>query len=106
MIDKARKILIILAVILGISHLIFGIFVYDTINLEIAWFLGSGIAMLVTALANIQTDKIGVLRLQNALMVIFLIGLATLAPLPQVLFGLILFTGLLGLSYLKRPAVE
>ena len=98
-IDIMRKVLASTAAILGIAHLIVGILVYEKFDLEMIWFLSAGIAIIVAALANFRNDKTWILKVQNALMLGFIVALLTLAPQPQVWLGLVLFTGLLGLSY-------
>jgi len=102
MIGNAQKILAGLAVLLGIGHLVFGIIVYKEFSLDMLWFLGAGIAMIVTALANFRNDKIWILRVQNVLMLGFIMALAVYVPQPQVWLGIGLFASLLGLSFFKR----
>ena len=102
MIDNARNILAILSVLLGIGHLIFGMLAYKQFSLDMIWFLGAGIAMIVTALANFKADKIWILRIQNALMLGFILALVILAPEAQVWLGIILFASLLALSCVRR----
>lgn len=102
MINRIQAILAIAALLLGIAHLAFGVIVYKVFNLEMLWFLGTGIAMITTALANLNRSKIvWILRVQNALMLGLIIALAILAPQPQIWLGLILFTGLFYLSFDK-----
>ena len=102
MIDTVRKTLATLAVLLGAAHLIFGMLAYKQFNLDMIWFLGAGVAMIVTALANFKTDKIWILKIQNALMLGFVLALVRLAPEPQVWLGIVLFAGLFVLSCVKR----
>ncbi len=101
MLDRTRKILASLAALLGVAHLVFGIIAYQAFSVDLLWFLGSGIAMIVTALANFKGEKIWILRVQNALVLGFVAALASLMPLPQVLAGLVLFAGLVVLSCFK-----
>lgn len=96
--NRAVRILASLALALGLAHLAFGVVVYKTFNLEVFWFLGFGLAMIVTALANFRQDNIWVLRMQNALTLGFIIALLTLASEPQVWIGAVLFGGLFCLS--------
>jgi len=92
--NRIRIIFATLALLLGVAHLAFGVIVYQGYSLELLWFLGSGVAMIVTALANLNSGSIGILRVQNTLMLVFLVALVLIAPQPQVVFGLILFSGL------------
>lgn len=100
--NLAVQILASLAFALGIAHIVFGFAVFKTFNLEVFWFLGFGLAMIVTALANFRRDNIWVLRFQNALMLGFIITLLFLAAQPQVWLGAILFGGLFCLSCRRR----
>ena len=102
MINTVRKTLASLAVLLGTAHLIFGMLAYKQFSLEMIWFLGAGIAMIVTALANFKADKIWILKIKNALMLGFVLALVRLAPEPQVWLGTILFAGLFVLSCVDR----
>ena len=81
--------------------MIYGAIVFGKFDLDMLWFLGSGIAMIVTALANLNSESILILRVQNGLMVIFLCALVSIAPQPQVWLGLILFVGLLVASFVN-----
>jgi len=86
---------------LGTAHIIIGVLIFKTLNLESFWFLSFGLAMIVTALANYGPFDANILRLQNGLTLIFILALAALAPQPQVLLGCALFAGLFILSLLK-----
>lgn len=101
MLDRMKKILAILAFLLGIAHIIFGFVVFKVFTLETFWFLGFGLAIIMTALANFQQDKVWILRAQNALMLGFIVALLFLAAQPQVLIGCILFAGLFLISCSK-----
>ena len=101
MLKRMRYILASLAIVLGIGHLTFGIIAYKDFSIDLLWFLGSGIAMIVTALANFKNEKIWILRVQNALTLGFIVALAYLLPLPQIWVGLVLFAGLFILSCFK-----
>lgn len=103
MLNRARHILASFALLLGIAHIIFGCIVFKTLNLETFWFLGFGLAMIMTALANFKRDRIWILRVQNALMLSFVVTLLFLAPQPQVWLGCILFAGLFFVSFMKAP---
>ena len=100
-VSRVAAILAISALLLGAAHLVFGILVYKTFSLELLWFLGSGVAIIVTALANLKPGNIWILRVQNSLMLGFLVALVILAPQPQVWLGLVLFTGLFFASFAK-----
>lgn len=101
MLNRIRQILASLALLLGVAHIIFGLIVFPTFNLEAFWFLGFGLAMMLAALANFKRDKIWILRVQNALMLGFIIALLFLAAQPQVWLGCILFAGLFLISCVK-----
>lgn len=101
MLDRTRLTFAVLALLLGIAHIGFGVAVFKTFTLESYWFASAGAAMIVTALANFRDDKVWVLRAQNAVMFAFIIALLVLAPQPQVWLGTILFTGLFVMSCLK-----
>ncbi len=57
--------------------------------------------MIVTALANLANGDILILRVQNGLMLAFIIALLMKAPQPQVFIGLVLFSGLVTSSFTK-----
>jgi len=97
---RARQILATLALLLGIAHIIYGFVIYGEKGLSLFWFQSFGLAMIVTALANFQRGKIWILRVQNALALLFIGVLAYLTPQPQVLIGCALFAGLFVLSIL------
>jgi len=97
----AQNILAALSLMLGTAHIIVGVLVFKTLTLESFWFLSFGLAMIVTALANYGPVNANILRLQNGLTLIFILALAALAPLPQVLLGCGLFAGLFIISLLK-----
>ena len=102
MLNRIQAILAVAALLLGIAHLAFGVIVYKSFSLELLWFLGTGIAMITTALANLNSGStVWILRVQNALMLGFILALVILAPQPQIWLGLILFTGLLFVSFVK-----
>jgi len=102
---KLTKIVAALAVLLGIAHTLYGLMVFPEYNLEVVWFMGAGVAMIVTGLANFSDGKIGILRLQNFLMLIYGIAIAGFIQPPQVWLTLALFAGLFILSCMKRPTV-
>ena len=101
MLTKTSVTLATAALLLGIAHLIFGVIAYKSFSLELLWFLGSGVAMIVTALANLNSGSVRILRVQNGLMFSFVVALVILAPEPQIWLGLMLFAGLLLTSCLK-----
>ncbi len=102
MINRIQATLAITALLLGTAHLVFGVIVYKSFSLELLWFLGTGIAMITTALANLNSSRtIWILRVQNALMLSFIVALVILAPQPQIWLGLILFAGLFLISFVK-----
>ena len=87
-----------LALALGIGHLIFGVVMFPEFNLNVVWFQGAGIAMIVTALANFNRPN-KILRLQNMLTLTYIIVLVTQLPAPQVWVGVVLFSVLTLFSY-------
>jgi hypothetical protein len=101
MFSKVPVILATSALLLGIAHLAFGVIAYEGFSLELLWFLGTGVAMIVTALANFKNKDIWILRFQNGLMLGFVVALVILAPEPQVWLGLIFFAGLFITSCMK-----
>ena len=100
--NQVHIILASLALLLGVAHIGFGIVVYKAFTLEVLWFLSFGLAAIVTALANFKSDGGLILRLQNFLTLGFICVVAFLAPGPQIISGGVLFTGLFGLSCLKK----
>ena len=104
MISRTKTILACLSALLGIVHIFYGLIVFESVNLQTMWFIGSGVAMIVTGLANFKTEKIWLLRIQNLLMTGFALSLTFYAPLPQVWLTLFLFAGLLAISFLNQKA--
>lgn len=104
MLNNAHKLLAILSMILGLAHLVFGLIVFEQFDLELVWFLSAGVAMIVTALANLNRHRNWILRIQNTLMLGFLIILVIFVSQPQVWLGIFLFAGLLGLSCTRERA--
>lgn len=100
MLSRTKTVLATLAFMLGIAHIGLGILVFKAFNLDVFWFLGFGLAMIVTALANFQQDRVWILRLQNALMLGSIVALLFLAAQPQVWLGFGLFGSLFLLSCL------
>ncbi|MBL4871184.1 MAG: hypothetical protein JKX72_09545 [Robiginitomaculum sp.] len=102
--NRFRQALASLAILLGIGHFAFGIIAYKAFSVDLLWFLGFGIAMIVTAFANFKDEKIWILRVQNALVLGSIAALAYLIPQPQILVGLVLFASLFAVScILPRP---
>ena len=101
---KLRNIVATLAVLMGIAHTAYGLIVFDKFDLDVVWFLGAGIAMIVTGLANFRHDRMWVLQLQNFVMFAYGIMIAAFIQPPQVWITLALFGALLILSIVKRRA--
>ena len=104
LLTKLHRVLAIFAIILGLAHLVFGLVVFEQFNLQLVWFLSAGVAMIVTALANLNTRRNWVLRTQNAVMLGFVIMLVIFVSQPQVWLGIFLFAGLLGISCTNHRA--
>lgn len=98
---RLRHSLAMLAVLLGGSHIIFGFMMYPKFDLDLFWFSGFGLAILVSALANYRPGHIWILRIQNTLMLGFIFTLLKLVPQPQVAVGCALFAALTALSFMK-----
>ena len=101
-----RQILAGLGVLLGVVHICFGIFVFTTFDLDMLWFLSGGVAMIVTALANLRTGGIWILRVQNALMLSFVLALLMLTQQPQIFSGVVIFAGLFLISCFGRGRAD
>lgn len=98
------------AVALGLAHLAVGTMIFDGLTLDALWFAGSGLALILGGMINLfaqlahyDTGGRVLLRTANIGMAIFLGLLCSLAPEPQVIFGLILFAALAAMSLLRRP---
>lgn len=100
--NRLHKAFAVLAMVLGVAHIIYGFVVFKSLTLETYWFHGAGVAMILTGLANLQNDKAWILNVQNALMFGFISVLVILAPEPQVWAGIVLFGGLLLMSLFKQ----
>jgi len=112
------KILASLALLLGIAHIGFGVAMFRAYNLELIWFIGAGLAMVVVALNNLTSATILKMRLaQNLIMTAYVAMILSLAPEPQVILGLVLFSGLASVSLIqvyankmelspRRPSIE
>lgn len=96
--------LAILTALLGLAHIVLTFAIYPAWNLEALWFLGSGIAIVIGALANsLGIDGSNrasglILILINAAMVSFFLSAWFVLPAPQVAIGGLLFTALLACS--------
>ena len=101
--DRIRIVLASLAALLGVAHIIFGIAVFKSLTLEAFWFLSFGPAIIICALGNFKTDKLWVLRFQNAVILVFFALLLSLVQQPQIWFGTFLFSALLILSFAAKP---
>jgi Na+/glutamate symporter len=112
MIHRAAWAFSVLAVLLGAAHLALTWPVYRAATLEALWFAGSGLAVLSTALLNIQALRQGgrrhrwLLFLANLVMAAFFAAAWPLLKGPQVALGFALFLGLAAFALTPRkPAV-
>ena len=104
-----RTIVIALAVLtalLGAAHIGLTALIYPSWTLEALWFLGSGLAMVIGAAANILAlgplafSRRMIIVLINAGMTIYFAAAWQILPEPQVMVGALLFAGL-AISTLK-----
>jgi len=87
------------AIALGTAHLIYGFVVFRSLTADHIWFAGAGIAMICVGLANWRASA----RIQNILMVAYLIPMAIILPLPQVFLSLAIFLSLAVIGAAKLP---
>jgi len=92
-----------LSIALGAAHIIYGFVALKTLNAELIWFVGAGVAMICVGLANRRAEKASQALPQTLIMCLYLAVTAYVLPIPQVFFGLTLFAILAigGLKY--RP---
>lgn len=106
--DRVTACLAIGAALLGLAHIGITFAIYSAWDLEALWFLGSGIAIVIGALANSLTldnsgwDKRLVLTFINIVMTAFFLSAWLLLPAPQVAVGGCLFVALLVCSGLRH----
>lgn len=103
-IRRIKTLLAILALLLGVAHILFGVWAFKNLTLDSFWFMSFGAAMIICALANFKADRTWILRLQNAIMLTFLGLLLSLIQQPQILFGAFIFSALTLISFMSRSA--
>lgn len=92
--------LAIAALLLGTAHCALTTLLYPLWTIDALWFVGTGLAMMITAAANISgLDTNGrmsraILLLINLVMVGFFAAAWLVLPQPQVIIGGALFAGL------------
>ncbi|MDA7787699.1 hypothetical protein N8940_00510 [Sphingomonadaceae bacterium] len=108
--DRAAASLAILSGLLGLAHIALTFVIYPAWNLEALWFFGTGVAIVIGALANGLTLDASsrtnglVLTLINAAMTAFFLSAWWVLPALQVLVGGLLFTILLMVSIRRNFA--
>ena len=96
------------AILLGIGHLALTPLLYPGWTIDCLWFVGTGLAMLIGAGANMISigpdDRVGRtgLVLINLAMTVFFASAWPVLPQPQVIVGGILFAGLAATAALFR----
>ena len=99
---KLQKTLGVLALLLGMAHIVYGLVVLKTYNLDLVWFIGAGLAMIFAALTNLSPSASLKMRLfQNAVMTLYTLLILGVLIAPQVILGALLFGGLLIVSALQ-----
>ena len=89
--ERVRKTVAGAAIMLGLAHLIFGMFAFKAITPEHIWFAGAGIAMVCAGFSNWRAPA----RIEAAIMTTYLAVMVSLMPLPQVFIGLAIFITLM-----------
>jgi hypothetical protein len=109
--DRARLIIALCALALGVAHAGLGLALYPTFSLDLLWFVGAGLAMMSVAMSNVLArreslrDKL-VLIAQNAMMVSYFAAAWVLLAAPQVALGGLLFGALLLIRLAELRAQE
>jgi len=98
MFNRFRYITAILAMGLGTLHILYGIYAYQALTVDMIWFAGAGFAMILGGHANLDRARL----FPSLLMVIYIVIMVTKLPLPQVFFGLALFAGLTIAALMER----
>jgi hypothetical protein len=103
-----RKVTFVLAVVaglLGIAHLALTALIYASWTADSLWFVGTGLAIVIGAAANIAAinalDRISrtIVVIINVIMMGFFVAALSVLPGPQVIVGCILFAGLAACSW-------
>jgi len=99
---KLQKTLAVLALLLGMAHILYGVVVFKTYTLDLVWFIGAGIAMIVVAMTNLSGESSLKLRLiQNLIMTVYTLMILGVLIAPQVILAALLFGGLFAVSALQ-----
>lgn len=95
-----RTVLAMLAGLLGIAHLALTPLIYASLTIDALWFVGTGMAMVIAAAANVIAGKIPEVGVRMSLAAInvamsgFFAAAWLVLPGPQVILGGLLFLGL------------
>lgn len=102
--DRVTASLVIFSALLGLAHIALTFVIYSVWNLEALWFFGTGIAILISALANsLALDASNranalIITFINTAMAAFFLSAWLVMPDPQVAVGGLLFVSLLACS--------
>lgn len=106
------RVLAIAAGMLGAAHIALTPFAHPSWTIEALWFVGSGLAIVVAAAANLVGFEGAGLRSNLFLIVInlamscFFVAAWLVLPEPQVIIGGVLFLCLVACSFPARTAVK
>lgn len=107
---KAIFFLAIVAGLLGVAHLALTAILYPKWTVDALWFVGTGFAIVIGAMANIaainSADRTGrsIMAMINAMMTSFFVAAWSVLPGPQVILGGIIFAGLAVCTF--RSAIQ
>lgn len=111
-----RKAIFFLAIVtglLGLAHLALTALLYPKWTTDTLWFVGTGVAIVIGAMANIAAinpaDRISrsIMAAINAMMTGFFVAAWSVLPGPQVIAGGILFAGLTLCTFMRAiPSVS
>jgi len=93
-VNNIQKSLAALALLLGIAHIIFGIVVFKSYNLEVVWFIGAGVAMIAVAVTNLSATSLRLRLIQNFMMLLYVIAILGVLQQIQAIIAGFLFGGL------------
>lgn len=97
-----------LSALLGIAHIVLAAYFYSAWTVEALWFVGTGLAIVVGALANgLTLDYSGpatgfILSFINTAMAALFLSAWLVLPAPQIVVGGVLFTALLVCGILRH----
>lgn len=98
--ERLTMILATLTIVLGLGHMLFATWIYRAWDDQALWFVGTGMAIILSAAANlVRTSAVEprgriVLIGINAMMAGYFVAAWTVLPVPQVIVGGLLFAGL------------